>query len=101
MIILPLPILALPLVLAVMAIDAYLILVSVFLLAEHIHPDGSLVRALKPITYRLPLLINRLLPMRWRRPTPHWLHWLIALIGLLVIRHGVIAIAILVAQPPA
>lgn len=100
MIIFPLPILALPLVLAVMAIDAYLILASVYLLAEQIHPAGPLARALNPVTYRLPLLVNRLLPMRWRHPTPRWLHWLIAFIGLLVMRHVVIAIAILIAQPP-
>ena len=82
--------LALPLLIAIWAIDIYLLMIGVRLLAEQLSGTSAahLCQGLQPITDKIPMAIRRWLVARSQgRPTASWAPWAITIGGGLVLRH--------------
>ena len=79
---------ALPVLLAIWAMDLYLILASIRLILPQIHGDRSnrWCTTLQQFTDPIPMAAHRWLSARRARPVPNWLPWLVVGVGVIVIR---------------
>ena len=85
-----------PLVLVIWAIDVYLLLVSVRLIAGRLQGVccNRLCQGLKPLTDPLPEAIQRRI-VRWKRKTaPIWVPWLIVILGAIITRHLLVCVIV-------
>ena len=80
---------ALPFLLAIWALDLYLILASIRLILPHIRGDrpSRWCMTLQSFTDPCPDALRRWLEARRSKPTPSWLPWLTVILGVLVLRH--------------
>ena len=80
---------ALPFLLAIWAMDLYLLLASIRLILPRISGDrpSRWCMTLRQFTDPIPEAIGRWLSARGARSTPNWLPWVIVILGSLVLRH--------------
>ncbi len=87
-------ILALPLVLIVWAVDMYMFLLLVRIIAGRLDGEhaGRLCELLKPFTDTPPQTVGRWLTRRTANPLKPWVPWAIVALAGLILRHLTVAI---------
>ena len=87
---------ALPFVLAIWAIDAYVLLVCVRLISGRLSGPKAmqLCSWLKPLTDPLPQAAGRWLRTRMKRVVPRWLPWLVTILLLSLVREVLVLLVI-------
>jgi len=85
-------ILTFPLVIVVWAIDAYLLLISVRLIAGQLKSvcGNGLCQGLKSLTDPIPQTLHRKIVGSKGRNVSEWISWLIVILGAFLIRHLVL-----------
>lgn len=80
---------ALPVLLAIWALDLYLLLAAIPLILSRISGDrpNHWCMSLRQFTDPIPMAIHRWLMRRRTTPIPGWMPWLIVILGCLVLRH--------------
>ncbi|GEM_PF-5227556 len=86
----------LPLLLAIWAVDIYLLLAAIRIVLPWIRgdPPRRWCRAIERFTDPIPLALHQWLARRRTTPIPNWVPWLIVIISCLVLRHLLIAIVL-------
>ena len=87
-------ILALPLVLLLSAVDAYLFILGVRLIAGRIDATGRFTQCLRQLTDGIPQYIDRSIASRRNKPNPRWLSWIVVIMAGMVVRHFLVSILV-------
>ena len=87
-------ILTLPLALLLSAVDAYLFLLGVRLIAGRIAASSRFTQSLRQLTDGIPQHIDRSIACRRNKPNPRWLSWVVVIVAVVVVRHFLVSILV-------
>lgn len=95
--------LALPLVVLLWSLDAFITLASARLILGQLAPDwaGRASQGLAPLTDWAPDILRRLVVNWFKRPLPSWAVWAIVIGAALVLRNVLVGTLLAVSHPAA
>ena len=86
-------ILAFPMVLTGWACDAYLFAAALRLCGHWLAPHSEFTGRVAQVTDPIPATLQALIARWWQKACPHGVSWLLVVVGLVVLRHVLLALA--------
>ena len=85
----------LPLALLLSAVDAYLFLLGVRLIAGRIAASSRFTQCLRQLTDGIPQYIDRSIATRRNQSNPRWVSWIVVIVAGMVVRHFLVSILVM------